>query len=160
MEIELSSEELNERVAVLRRFRTLLEKQREKFREYLNVLEKQHGSIQNDNPEAILVHAELEQQVVASISNLQKVIEPMHRMYTQSAHGTDKAADVSIEKLQGELTSLQSKVLEQNQINRALLREHLAVLRAQMDAFKNPYRNNRSVYATSVAQGSLVAVEV
>ena len=34
---EISQEELNERVAILRKFRSLLEQQREKFREYLKV---------------------------------------------------------------------------------------------------------------------------
>ena len=41
MENELTQAELDERVAILKRFRTLLEKQREKFQEYLKVLEKQ-----------------------------------------------------------------------------------------------------------------------
>ena len=37
----LSKEELDERVAILKRFRALLEQQRTKFREYLKVLESQ-----------------------------------------------------------------------------------------------------------------------
>ena len=41
----LNDSEIAERVAVLKRFRTLLEEQRLKFREYLTVLEKQEKSI-------------------------------------------------------------------------------------------------------------------
>ncbi len=40
----LTQEEINERVAVLHRLRNLLEQQREKFRQYLNVLECEHWS--------------------------------------------------------------------------------------------------------------------
>ena len=55
---EISQEELNERVALLRRFRSLLEQQRGKFQEYLNVLEKQQDSITSENPENLLAHTE------------------------------------------------------------------------------------------------------
>ena len=79
---EITQEELNERVAILRRFRSLLEEQRGKFREYLNVLEKQQDSITTENPESLLAHTELEQQVVKSIASLQKVIVPMSKMYS------------------------------------------------------------------------------
>ena len=157
---EISTEELNERVAILRRFRTLLEQQRAKFQEYLNVLEKQESSISNEDTNAIITHAELEQQVVAGIRNLQKVIVPMSEMYKTSVKGTQPEADQSVENIQLELERLQGKVLEQNQKNRELLRAHLVQIRAQLDNFKNPYRNNRSVYAAKAAQGSLVAVEV
>lgn len=157
---ELSAEELNQRVLILKRFRQLLEQQRQKFQEYLLVLEKQQDSIESEDTEAILSHAELEQQVVCGISNLQKVIMPMNEMYNASVRGTDSKAEKSVEDLQYELNSLQNRVLEQNQKNRTLLREHMNVIRTQIENFKNPYRNNRSVYATKVAEGNLIAVEV
>ncbi len=160
MEKEISEEELQQRVLILKRFRELLEKQREKFQEYLNVLEKQQNSIEAEDSEAIISHAELEQQVVGSISNLQKVIVPMNEMYNASVRGTDLMTEKSVEDLQYELNSLQNRVLEQNQKNRELLRQHLAVIRTQIESFNNPYRNNKSVYATKVAEGNLIAVEV
>ncbi|MCR5494488.1 MAG: flagellar biosynthesis protein FlgN [Treponema sp.] len=160
MEKEISEEELNQRLAVLRRFRQLLEEQRKKFQEYLLVLEKQQNSIEAEDSEAIICHAELEQQVVKGISNLQKVIVPMNEMYNASVRGRDATAEKTVEDLQYELNKLQNKVLEQNQINRNLLREHMNVLRTQIENFKNPYRNNRSIYATKVAEGNLIAVEV
>ena len=43
---EISQAELDERVAILRKFRALLEQQRKKFQEYLAVLEKQEHSIE------------------------------------------------------------------------------------------------------------------
>jgi hypothetical protein len=156
---EISQEELNERVAILRRFRTLLEQQRGKFKEYLDVLEKQQKSISEENPESLIAHTELEQQVVKNIASLQKVIVPMSNMYKSvSANNNDKEAQ-SILQLQNELTDLQEKVLKQNEINRDLLRVHIESIRTQIQNFKNPYRNARSVYAQPQKVASLVEVE-
>ena len=161
---EITQEELNERVALLRRFRSLLEEQRGKFREYLTVLEKQQDSITTENPESLLAHTELEQQVVKSIANLQKVIVPMSKMYRSNnkAAGTPGMDDAEITKLQNDLSDLQDKVLKQNAINRDLLRVHIEQLRAQISSFKNPYKNNRSVYANAQqhAVATMVHIEV
>ena len=154
---EITQEELNERVAILRRFKSLLEEQRGKFREYLTVLEKQQDSITSENPESLLAHTELEQQVVKNIANLQKVIVPMSKMYKANAGN-----DASIQKIQIELSDLQDKVLKQNAINRDLLKVHIEQLRAQIAGFKNPYKANRSVYANLQTQNvaTMVHVEV
>ena len=162
----ITQEELNERVAILRRFRSLLEEQRGKFREYLTVLEKQQDSITSENPENLLAHTELEQQVVKNIANLQKVIVPMAKMYHagNGAAGTAASAaeDAEITKLQNDLSDLQDRVLKQNAINRDLLRVHIEQLKTQIAGFKNPYKNNRSVYANVQAQSvaTMVHVEV
>ena len=155
---ELTQEELNERVAILRRFRTLLEQQRGKFREYLTVLEKQQDSISNENTEALLAHTELEQQVVANLMNLQKVIVPMKKMY-HSVAAESGSQDKEITELQHELTSLQERVLAQNKINRDLLRVHLGQIKMQLAGLKNPYKNIKSVYAQKQPVSQLVEVE-
>ena len=154
---EITQEELNERVAILRRLKSLLEEQRVKFREYLTVLEKQQDSITAENPESLLAHTELEQQVVKSIASLQKVIVPMSKMYKAKA-----GDDASIQKIQNELSDLQDKVLKQNAINRDLLKVHIEQLRAQIAGFKNPYKANKSVYANVQTQNvaTMVHVEV
>ena len=159
---EITQEELNERVAILRRFKSLLEEQRGKFREYLNVLEKQQDSITSENPESLLAHTELEQQVVKNIANLQKVIVPMSKMYKAKAGGlvSPGAEDADIIKIQNELSDLQDKVLKQNAINRDLLKVHIEQLKAQISGFKNPYKNNRSVYTTVQPVAQMVHVEV
>ena len=159
---EITQEELNERVALLRRFRSLLEEQRGKFREYLSVLEKQQDSITEENPESLLAHTELEQQVVKNIANLQKVIVPMSKLYKSKAGSYSTAAeeDADIIKIQNALSDLQNKVLKQNAINRDLLRVHIEQLKAQIAGFKNPYKNNRSVYATVQPVAQMIQVEV
>ena len=102
----ISKEELDERKAILRRFRTLLEEQRNKFREYLNVLEKQQNSIATENAENLLTHTEIEKQVVSNLTNLQKVIVPMTKMYNTINGKMDVQEDEEISKIQGELSDL------------------------------------------------------
>ena len=156
---EITQQELDERVALLRKFRSLLEQQRNKFREYLTVLEKQQDSITKENPENLIAHTELEQQVVKNIANLQKVIVPMSKMYKASVPMAHTAEDSSITQIQNELNDLQTRVLKQNQINRDLLREHIESIRSQIQNFKNPYKNIKSVYAQPQRVASLVEVE-
>ena len=153
---EISEQELEERVALLKKFRGLLQEQRDKFREYLNVVEKQENSITTENADALLAHTELEQQVVSNIMNLQKVIVPMSDLY--KARGGDKR-DESIVSLQNDLSNLQTQVLAQNKRNRDLLRSHIDSIRTQIASFRNPYKNRRSIYAEKTGTGSMVAVE-
>lgn len=153
---QITQEELNERIALLKKFRLLLEKQREKFREYLTVLEKQENSIEDENAEKLLAHTELEQQVVANIMNLQKVIVPMSELYKSKG---SSIKDDSVNEIQKDLEDLQKKVLAQNQKNRELLKTHITQIKTQITALKNPYKNTRSIYAEKAAAGSFIAVE-
>ncbi len=153
---EISDKELEERVALLKKFRALLQRQRDKFREYLEVLEKQENSIANEDADALLAHTELEQQVVSNIMNLQKVIVPMSDLY--KARGGDQKEE-TIASLQSDLSALQNQVLAQNKRNRDLLRSHIDSIRTQIASFRNPYKSRRSIYAEKSGAGNLVAVE-
>ena len=158
---EISQEELDERVAILRRFRALLEQQRNKFREYLLVLEKHEDTIEAEDADAIIAHSELEEQIVRNIGSLQKVIAPMQQLYQTSHAATYNPQEaVPIDTIQGELSRLQTQVLAQNERNRELLRSHISSLRTQMAQFRNPYANRQSVYAGSDRLGTMVQVEV
>ena len=143
---EITHEELLERVALLRKFKS--------------VLEKQQNSIESENPETILAHTELEQQVVKNISNLQKVIVPMSKMYKSLGVSQNQMPEIEhIQNIQKDLADLQNKVLVQNQINRDLLRVHINQIKTQIQNFNNPYKNARSVYAQTERVASLVQVE-
>jgi len=155
-EPHLSEQELNERVRILHKLRGLLEEQRTKFREYLNVLEKQEQSIADEDTEKLLAHTELEQRIIDGIGNLQKVIKPMEALY-KSSHGSYSQTDIPI--LQADLAQLQSKILQQNEKNRSMLRVHIANIKTQMNRIKNPYRGNRSVYAQKQSVGSFIEVQ-
>ena len=87
----------------------------------------------------------------------------MSKMYSsKTANISPEAEEAEIKKIQNDLSDLQDKVLKQNAINRDLLRVHIEQLRSQIANFKNPYKNNRSVYANvqQHAVATMVQVEV
>lgn len=153
----LTENELNERIAIVKRFKTLLEQQRAKFQEYLVVLEKQHDEIEMDDAEMMSAHADLENQIVANIKSLQKVIVPMNGLYKSVS---DEESSPAIEQIQSDLDKLQKQVLVQNEKNRELLKARMTLLRGQINSFtvSNPYRGRRSIYAERQS-GNVVSIE-
>ena len=162
MESKLSKAELDERILILKRVRSLLEQQRKKFQDYLKVLEAQESKITEEDAEALLEHSQLETEIVANIGSLQKVIIPMQALYNKSnAASYNPAEAVPISRIQDDLAKLQTQVLAQNEKNRGLLKVHMTSLRKQISDFKNPYRTVTSVYAQkSTTAGSRIQVEV
>ena len=157
--MELTQAEIDERTAILRRFRSLLEQQRDKFREYLRVLESQSKMIQEENTQSLLAHTELEQQIASHIISLQKVIKPMELMYQERiSKGRGDMADIPV--LQADLERLQRQVLERNQSNRNLLKLHMSQIKERMSTVTNPYRHNKSVYAQSAQVASMVNISI
>ena len=159
---ELSKEELDERIAILKRFRKLLEQQRNKFQEYLMVLESQEGRIEMEDGDSIAAHAELENQIVKNLASLQKVIVPMQGMYNAIMPGIPIADNASVEQLQLDLANLQKQVLAQNERNRNLLQAQMGKIKAQLGNMNlmNPYRGRSSVYAEKAAVGSTIEYNV
>ena len=148
----LNDSEIAERVAILKRFRSLLEEQRLKFREYLTVLEKQEKSISAENTEAVLQHTELEESIIAEIFTIQKVIDPLEYMYTNIC----KNEHSDIPHLKTDLDDLQKRVLAQNKRNRELLQTHITGLRQQIASLKRPYAHKESIYAGTARTAALV----
>lgn len=142
---DLSREELDERVAILKRLRQLLDQQRSKFREYLTVLEKQETVITSDNIDAMVRHTEVEQNIVAEIHTIQKVIDPLEMLYRDAHPGVP---DAEIPRLKTDLEHLKSDVLAQNEKNRELLKKHMVFLREKVTSIKNPYLKRNSIYAS------------
>lgn len=161
MKNKISKEELDERIAIIKRFKKLLQEQRTKFEEYLLVLEKQTGKIEEEDGDALMAHAELESKIVANIAALQKVIVPMKGMYDAVVPETDAKERESVENLQNDLDNIQKQVLIQNEHNRDLLKIHLEELKKQLYEVRisNPYRSRTSIYAEKAAVGSLVSIE-
>ena len=157
--MELTQAEIDERTAILRRFRSLLEQQRDKFREYLRVLESQSKMIQEENTQSLLAHTELEQQIASHIISLQKVIKPMELRYQERiSKGQGDVADIPV--LQADLERLQRQVLERNQSNRNLLKLHMSQIKERISTVTNPYRHNKSVYAQSAQVASMVNISI
>lgn len=157
----ISQEELEERIAIIKRFKKLLQQQRSKFEEYLVALEQQQKKIVIEDGDALIAHAELENQIVANIASLQKVIVPMQGMYDAVVPEVSKTEAASIQNLQSDLEDLQKQVLIQNESNRKMLKAHINRLKTQINAVRiaNPYRGKNSIYAEKNAVGSMISIE-
>ena len=131
---EISNAELQTRICVLKRFKALLQEQRDKFSEYLYVLEKQEMSIVQNNIEAVVQHTELENTIIQNILSIQKVIEPIEKMYYLS-----NPEDENVLQLKNDLLRLQESVQLQNKKNRLILDEKMMSVREEISNF--PLRN-------------------
>jgi hypothetical protein len=143
---ELSSEEVAQRVAVLKRFRELLVNQRDRFHDYLQVLDKQKDVIEKGDAEALISHVELEEKIVADIYAIQKVVDPLEDLY-KSAYPEREA---EVPKLKAALDELKAEAVARSERNRNLLSKRMEELRTEIKTLRNnPFAARRSVYADS-----------
>ncbi|MCL2806340.1 MAG: flagellar biosynthesis protein FlgN [Treponema sp.] len=140
---EIDSAELAQRVAVLKRFKILLTQQRDRFRSYLDLLDKQQNVIESGSADDLLSYVEIEEKIVADIFSIQKVIDPLEEMYysisSPNIDLTIGSADevpglkASLEKLKGEAVVRSTK-------NKELLSKRMAELRTEITELRNnPY---------------------
>ena len=145
----IDSIELAQRVAILRRFKTLLTQQRDRFRSYLNLLEKQQNIIEKGSPEELLNYVEIEEKIVADIFSIQKVIDPLEEMYYTVAVGqkpqsrkteTSSSGQDEVPGLKASLEKLKSEAVIQSTKNKELLSKRMLELRSEIKALRdNPY---------------------
>ena len=157
MKKTLSRQEIDQRVAVLKRFKALLQEQRKKFSDYLVVLETQERSIHEENIDALVHHTELEQSIIGDIFTIQKVIDPIEEMYRLGMPDKD---DTEVVRLKSDLNKLQSQVLDQNQKNRELLQSRMADLRQEMISINSNYSYTSKAFAKQEAVSSLVDISI
>lgn len=153
----LSRQEIDQRVAVLKRFKALLQEQRKKFSDYLVVLETQERSINEENIDALVHHTELEQSIIGDIFTIQKVIDPIEEMYRLGMPDKD---DTEVVRLKTDLNKLQSQVIDQNQKNRELLQSRMADLRQEMISIKPDYRYSKQALSKQEVSASLVDISI
>lgn len=130
-----------ERVAILKRLKDHLLGQRDKFQNYLELLDKEEDSIRNNDLNALAVQVEYERAIVEEIYAFQKVIDPLADLY-RVAYPTREA---DVPSLQDSLEHLRVQVLERNEHNRLLLHEAMASLRQEIKALRLP-RQAKSPY--------------
>jgi hypothetical protein len=168
----ISPDELKRRVATIKRFRELLSQQRDRFRQYLTVLDKQKDVIEKSNADALIAHVELEEQIVGDIMAIQKVIDPLEAMYHASlpagsvsagtlsagalpantlpgkAGGIPAEAQSEIPSLRTALEELRSEAVLRSARNRELLAKRMEELRQEMKTLRaNPYAIHHSAYS-------------
>jgi hypothetical protein len=143
----ISADEVARRVAVLRRFRELLIKQRERFHSYIDILERQQTVIESGTVDELLAHVELEEQIVKDILSIQKVIDPLENLY--NAGFSSPVDDVPALKIT--LESLKNQAITRSLRNRELLSTRMADLRIEISSLKNnPFTGtSRTLYEES-----------
>jgi hypothetical protein len=173
-ETDLDPVEVRRRVAVLKRFRELLRQQRDRFAEYLEVLDKQKNVIENGSTDELIAHVELEEKIVSDIFSIQKVIDPLENMYhtllpSKETKGSlpflagTLSADAAMEEqevpgLKSALEELKAEAVVRSERNRGLLTKRMEELRLEMKSLRaNPYVLRRSVYSGETA--SLVDIK-
>jgi cell division protein FtsB len=166
----IGPEELRQRVAVLKRFRTLLSQQRDRFRAYLEELDKQKDIIEEGSPEELLAHVELEEKIVADIFSIQKVINPLEDMYHASFSGFAPSRDFGkavnqhagdVPDLKSALEDLKKEAVLRSTRNKELLSRRMAELRSEIKTLRsNPYAASakRSSFS-GIAAASLVDID-
>ncbi|GHV91695.1 hypothetical protein AGMMS50268_21980 [Spirochaetia bacterium] len=166
---DISPEELEQRVAILKRFRTLLVEQRDRFRSYLEVLDKQKDVIENGSADELLAHVELEEKIVADIFSIQKVIDPLEEMYRAVnsgkpglAAGAPQGVRDDVPDLKSALEGLKSEVVIRSNRNKELLSRRMVEIRSEIKTLRNnPYAASarRSSFSSEVGTASLIDIK-
>ncbi|MDR2211605.1 MAG: flagellar biosynthesis protein FlgN [Spirochaetaceae bacterium] len=162
----LNSGEVERRVAILKRFRELLSQQRDRFRQYLDVLDKQKNVIEQGNADDLIAHVELEEKIVGDIFAIQKVIDPLEDMYRRIFSPARPMEDTGtlpreiheVPTLKAALEELKAEAVIRSGRNRELLAKRLEEIRTEMKTLRaNPYAIHRSAYSGETA--SLVDIK-
>jgi hypothetical protein len=135
-------EGLGQRIAVLRRYRRMLELQRERLQEYLSLIDTREQAVRTGDVESLERYAQAEQGVVKGIMAVQRCIEPLAELYRQAA----PEGSPDIDDLQGRLEALRGRILERNAESVGLLKEQMDRLKAEIGSLRVP-SSRRSVYA-------------
>jgi len=158
---DISSAELAQRVAILKRFKTLLSQQRDRFRSYLNMLDKQQNIIESGSAEDLLTYVELEEKIVADIFSIQKVIDPLEEMYNavvSDRHPAKSPLNIESSNAQEEVPSIKAslEILKNEAVirstkNKELLSKRMLELRQEIKSLRNnPYAaSGKSAYSNS-----------
>jgi len=175
---KISENELAQRVAVVKRFKELLIQQRERFRSYLAVLDRQQLLIGYGSAEDITAHVELGEKIVADIFSIQKVIDPLEVMYnaTGSATGTGTAIGTAtggvtsdatgnyvtindVPALKASLEDLKTRAAVRSGQNRDLLSRRMEKINTDIQSLKNnPFLSKARFSLYQNAEPSMVDV--
>jgi len=155
---DISPAELNQRVAVIKRFKELLKAQRDRFQAYLDALDRQKNVIETGSTDELLRHVELEEKIVQDIFSIQKVIDPLENLYQSLRSETPTVVSVKgalppdkkpsdeeeIFSLKEALSGLKTEATVRAEQNRELLAKRMVELRSEIKSLKkNAYTSRR-----------------
>jgi hypothetical protein len=167
----IDSAELAQRVAVLKRFKTLLTQQRDRFRSYLDLLDKQQSVIESGSAEDLLSYVEIEEKIVSDIFSIQKVIDPLEEMYysivpgytapsVQNLHGSADQSQEEVPNLKASLENLKNEAVIRSTKNKELLSKRMLELRSEIKALRNnPYASSQRGTFNDSNKASLVDIK-
>ncbi|HTP57324.1 MAG TPA: flagellar biosynthesis protein FlgN [Spirochaetia bacterium] len=122
----------DQKVALLKRLRDMLQRQREKFQGYLVLLEQEESSIARGDADSLLAQVEMEKSIIADIFALKKVIEPLETLYQAAYPRTEQ----TVPQLKATLEKMSQQVISHNAKNRALLRARMDDLRLEIASLR------------------------
>jgi hypothetical protein len=123
---------IEQKVALLKRLRGMLQRQREKFQGYLLLLEEEESSIARGDADTLLVQVEMEKSIIADIFALKKVIDPLETLYQAAYPRTEQ----TVPRLKATLEKIGEQVIAHNAKNRALLRARMDDLRLEIASLR------------------------
>jgi len=166
----ISPSELKHRVAVIKRFKEVLKAQRDRFRVYLDTLDRQKDVIESGSADDLLRHVELEERIVADIFSIQKVIDPLEKMYHSTRQDTSKsvaapkpAAALKKEKdsdgedvsdIKSALEGLKAEAVVRSERNRELLTRRMAELRSEIKSIRS------NLYAKRLHENTVAPTQI
>ncbi len=137
-------EELDQRIAVLRRYRRMLELQRDRLQDYLSLIDNREQAVQAGDVDRLAEYTQAEQGVVKGIMAIQKCLEPLAEMYRRAA----PEGSPDIDELQGRLEGLRHRILARNEESMGMLKGQMDQLRHEITSLRIP-RHAKSVFARS-----------
>lgn len=134
--ISFTSSETAHRIAVIRRLKSLLEEQRDKFGEYLELLERESQAISRRDTAALMGQVEHERRVVQAIVSFNRIIGPIQEVYLSLYPERNN----DIESLKAAVDRMRDDVVKKNEANRVLLRARMNELKDRVESLKSPIR--------------------
>jgi hypothetical protein len=121
-----------EKVAIARRLREMLLRQREKFQAYLDLLESEGSAIASGDVDMLRAQLEMERCVIAEIHTLRRVIEPLEDLYRAAYPERED----TVPPLKAALEKMGTRMKERNAANRAALRAKMEELRKEIEGMQ------------------------
>lgn len=121
-------EDLDQRVAVLRRYRKMLDLQKDKLSSYLEVVDSREAALQSGTFEDFETYTVLEQEAVKGIQTVQRCLEPLKQLYLE----LHPEGSPDIANLEARLERLRQEVLIRNEESRSALRTYAGSLRMEL----------------------------
>lgn len=129
-----------------KRIRANLVEQKEKLEDYLKLLDQQEIDINTKNADNLLSHARVEKDVVKELSQLKIILEPLEKMYRNSAYQKDE----DLQGLKDSIDRLSKNVQEKAETNADNLTSTLCDLQKQIKQVRSKkIVNTNRVYSDS-----------